>query len=78
MSDHAIAYRPRPDATPEGELGVLAAVYRFVLDCGEARRAEETRKAAGHSDREGRCHVKRANGPSGIANQGLMKERRNL
>jgi hypothetical protein len=26
-----ITYAPRPDATPEAELAVLAAVYRFVL-----------------------------------------------
>jgi hypothetical protein len=53
-SEPKIVYCPRPDATPEGELDVLASVYSFVLRCGEARRVEETRKAAGHSDREGR------------------------
>jgi len=26
-----IAYTPRPDATPEAELDVLASVYRFLL-----------------------------------------------
>ncbi len=25
-------YTPRPDATPEGELSALAAVYRLILD----------------------------------------------
>lgn len=27
-----ITYTPRPDATPEGELNALAAVYRLILD----------------------------------------------
>jgi hypothetical protein len=27
-----IAYAPRPDATPEGELNALANVYRYVLN----------------------------------------------
>jgi len=26
-------YEPRPDATPEAEVNVLANVYRFILDC---------------------------------------------
>lgn len=32
-----ITYTPRPDATPEGELNALAAVYAFVLKCGEEK-----------------------------------------
>jgi hypothetical protein len=39
-----ITYAPRPDAAPEAELDVLASIYRFVLDCGERRRGEETKK----------------------------------
>ena len=31
MSSTRITYTPRPDATPEGELNALAAVYRFIL-----------------------------------------------
>ena len=31
-SDHRIRYAPRPDATPEVELNLLAAVYKLVLD----------------------------------------------
>ncbi len=43
-----IVYEPRPDGTPEVQLDALAAVYEFVLRCGEARRAEEkTRQQAG-------------------------------
>jgi hypothetical protein len=30
--DSRVTYSPRPDATPEGELTALAAVYRFLLD----------------------------------------------
>ncbi len=44
MSSARIAYVPRPDATPKGEIAVLADIYAFVLKCGEARRAEEKRK----------------------------------
>ncbi len=33
MSSSRITYTPRPDATPEGELNALAAVYRIILDC---------------------------------------------
>jgi hypothetical protein len=33
-----IAYRPREDATPEGELSSLAAVYKFVLFDSQARK----------------------------------------
>jgi hypothetical protein len=31
MSSPRITYTPRPDATPEGEISALAAVYRFIL-----------------------------------------------
>ncbi len=37
MSDVRIVYRPRPDATPEGELAAFANVYRFLLRCAEAK-----------------------------------------
>ena len=47
MSSSRITYAPYPDATPEAELDALASVYRFVLDCGDARRAEKMEKAAG-------------------------------
>ena len=38
MSSTTIAYTPRPDATQETELSVLAQVYRFIL---ESRKADE-------------------------------------
>jgi hypothetical protein len=31
-----IAYTPRPDATPDAELAVLARVYKFVLETKKA------------------------------------------
>ena len=31
-SDPCVAYTPRPDATPEGEIAALAAVYRLVIE----------------------------------------------
>lgn len=32
MSSSRLSYSPRSDATPEGELNALAAVYRIILD----------------------------------------------
>ena len=31
MDSTRISYRPRPDATPEGEVQALSEVYRFIL-----------------------------------------------
>ena len=39
MSNPAIRYRPRLDATPEAELEVLAAVYSFLIQGHENRKA---------------------------------------
>src|SRR5215217_7573523 len=39
QGDRATTYRPRSDATPEGELSALAAVYAFVLKCHEQKLA---------------------------------------
>jgi hypothetical protein len=36
-----VVYRPRYDATPEGELAVLATIYAFVLKCHEQKLAAE-------------------------------------
>jgi hypothetical protein len=36
-ADDRISYSPRQDATPEGELAALAAVYAFVLQCSKQR-----------------------------------------
>jgi hypothetical protein len=37
MSDPAIRFDPLPDATPEAELEVLAAVYSFLIQSLENR-----------------------------------------
>jgi hypothetical protein len=37
MSDTRIIYFPREDATPEGEVVTLAAVFRYLLDRHERR-----------------------------------------
>lgn len=39
MDSLRIVYSPRPDATAESELNVLACVYRFVLERHAARAA---------------------------------------
>jgi hypothetical protein len=41
MSSPRIIYTPRPDATPDAELNVLANVYRFILDCHAKQVAAE-------------------------------------
>jgi hypothetical protein len=37
----SVTYTPRPDATPEAEVNVLANVYRFILDCHAKKMAAE-------------------------------------
>lgn len=39
MSDRRVFYSPREDATPEGELAALAAVYAFVIQAHEQKKA---------------------------------------
>ncbi len=39
MSSSRILYTPRPNATPESESNMLAAVYRFTLDCHAKKNA---------------------------------------
>ena len=39
MSEAKVTYTPRPDATPEGELAALPAVYAFVLQARERNKA---------------------------------------
>ncbi len=39
MNSPAITYAPRPDATPELEISVLAAAYRFVLETADKEAA---------------------------------------
>ncbi len=38
MGSPCVSYVPREDATPEGELAALAAVYRFVLERHDERK----------------------------------------
>jgi hypothetical protein len=45
MDSLRIIYNPRPDAASIAELGALAAVYRFVLDC-HAKKEGATKEAA--------------------------------
>ncbi len=41
MTGARVTYRQRPDATAEGELNALAAVYKLVLDCHAKKQAVE-------------------------------------
>jgi hypothetical protein len=55
MSNTRVIYSPRPDATPEGELAALAAVYAFVIQAHEQKKAaapaNERRKEADYEER---------------------------
>jgi len=53
MSSARITYSQRPDATPKVELGALANVYRFVLDCHANRNAPSVTSSGG-DDAKGR------------------------
>lgn len=50
MDNPRLVYVPRKDATPEGELVALAAVYRFLLDRHERRDDDVTAHDAEGSD----------------------------
>ncbi len=50
-SEVEITYTPRPDHTPDGELNVIAAVYRFALDCHAKKQGRPT--TSGPNDAEG-------------------------
>jgi hypothetical protein len=41
VSDARITHDSVSDAMPESELDVLAAVYRFILDCHASRKAAD-------------------------------------
>ena len=41
MDGPRLFYVPRPDATPEAEVRVLALVYKYVLECTERKEAPE-------------------------------------
>jgi hypothetical protein len=61
MDDPRLEYLPREDATPENELAALAAVYAFIIQAHERKKAaapanekgkemdtEERRRGLGH------------------------------
>jgi hypothetical protein len=41
MDSSRLTYTPLPDATPQGELDELVAVYKFVLKCHESKKAAD-------------------------------------
>lgn len=56
-----LVYVPREDASPEGELATLAAVYRFVLQHHEKKNdagVSEGEEAAGQGPTEGHAPEK--------------------
>jgi hypothetical protein len=49
-----VAYFPRKDATPEGELAALASAYRFLLDRHERRDDDLAADGAEERDEHGK------------------------
>ena len=52
MSNSPIVYRPREDATPQGELSALAAVYAYLLKSRSSEKAAETSGGENHGRKE--------------------------
>ncbi len=48
-----IEYRPRPDATPEDEVRVLAGVYAFLIEHAEPKKDACTERDVEGAEREG-------------------------
>ena len=59
-----ISYRPLPDATPQSELEALAAVYSFLIQSHENRKAAAT---GGGNDQEKGGEGDCMPGPLGVA-----------
>ncbi len=58
MSEPAITYAPRPDATPEGEMSALAKIYEYVLNCSNAKEAApESRPEDARKDQDARTRI---------------------
>ena len=58
ISHAVVTYAPRPDATPEAELSVLASLYGFVRDCHAKKEAvPENRLDDGTKTKEDSAHV---------------------
>ena len=55
VSNTRLTYTPRPDATPEGELAALTAVYQFILVAHTRKKAAEA--SGGEDDGKGDQHV---------------------
>jgi hypothetical protein len=55
MSKPRLVYTPRQDATQEGEINALAAVYKLVLDGAEKRPAHPRDKDDGMEMKECPC-----------------------
>lgn len=53
MSSARITYTPRPDATHEGEINALAAVYRLILNCHNKKNALNVTSTEGDDTKEG-------------------------
>jgi hypothetical protein len=54
MEGYRIAYKPLADSTPEADVEVLAAIYRYLLDRGERRDDDLAADSAEESGEHGK------------------------
>jgi len=52
MNKVRITYKPCPDATPQGEISALANAYKFILQCGEEKRATSENSGEEYAKKE--------------------------
>ena len=50
MGDLRISYVPREDATAQGEIATLAAVYAYILECNERNKGAGTENGSEGED----------------------------
>ena len=55
MDSARVTYAPRSEATPESGLNALAAVYAFILQCHDKKKAAGS--SGGEDDGKGANHV---------------------
>jgi hypothetical protein len=52
MDNRRVVYSPRPDTTPETELSILAAIYRFAVACHPQERGRLPDKSGPDAGKE--------------------------
>jgi len=60
----SIIHTARPDATPEAEISALVNVYRFILQCSEAKRATGMSSTNGNAAKKPKHELRPTRGHS--------------